>query len=100
MAAARTERSIWCNSMPATATRMENRLSQQEVEHEANAVRNEHRECGPSNRRHPAPHRVNVNVSRKKKVSRGKHPARQTDQGPEAIRPILLEDPEKENREG
>jgi hypothetical protein len=46
---------------------MEDRLSQQEVEHEANAVRNEHRE---------------------------------TDQGPEAARPMLLQDPEKENHEG
>jgi hypothetical protein len=79
---------------------MEDRLSQHEVEHEANAVRNEHRERRPGNRRHTAPHCVYVNIAGEKKVSAGKRTARQTDQGPEAARPMLLQDPEKENHEG
>ncbi len=79
---------------------MEDRLSQQEVEHEANAVRNEHCERRPGNRRHTAPHCVCVNIAGEKKESAGKRTARQTDQGPEAARPMLLEDPEKETHEG
>jgi hypothetical protein len=79
---------------------MEDRLSQQEVEHEAKAVRNEHRERRPGNWRHTAPHCVCVNIASEKKVSAGKRTARQTDQGPEAARPILLEDPEKEKHKG
>jgi hypothetical protein len=79
---------------------MEDRLSQQEVEHEANAIRNEYRERRPGNRRHTAPHCVYVNIAGEKKVSGGKRTARQTDQGTEAARPILLEDPEKEKHEG
>ena len=79
---------------------MDDRLSQQEVEHEANAVRNEHRERRPGDRRHTAPHCVYVNIAGEKKVSASKHTARQTDQGREDARPILLKDPEKENHEG
>jgi hypothetical protein len=79
---------------------MEDRLSQQEVEHEANAVRNEHRERRPGNRRHTAPRCVCVNIAGEKKVSAGKRTARQTDQGREAASPMLLEDPEKETYEG
>jgi hypothetical protein len=79
---------------------MEDRLSQQKVEHEANAVRNEHRERRPGNRRHTAPPCVCVNIAGEKKVSAGKRTARQTDQGPEAARPMLLEDPEKEYHKG
>ena len=62
---------------------MEDRLSQQEVEHEANAVRNEHRKRRPGNRRHTAPHCACVNIAGEKKESAGKRTARQTDQGPE-----------------
>jgi hypothetical protein len=36
----------------------------------------------------------------RREESDGKRTARQTDQGPEAARPMLLEDPEKENHEG
>jgi len=79
---------------------MENRLSQQEVEHEANAVRNDHRERRPGNRWHTAPHCVYVNIAGEKKVSGRKRTAYQTDQGPEAARPIFCEDPEIETREG
>jgi hypothetical protein len=79
---------------------MEDRLSQQEVEHETNAVRNEHRERRPGNRRHTAPRCVCVNIAGEKNPSAGKRGSRQTDQDPEAVRPILLEDPEKETREG
>jgi hypothetical protein len=79
---------------------MEDRLSQQEVEHEANAVRDEHRERRPGNRRHTAAHCICVNIAGEKKVSAGKRTARQTEQGPEAVRPMLLQDPEEENHEG
>jgi hypothetical protein len=79
---------------------MEDRLSQQEVEHEANAVRNDHRERRPGNRRHTAPHCVYVNIAGEKKVSAGKRTARQTDQGPEADRAMIVEGPEKESHEG
>src|SRR5450631_871982 len=79
---------------------MEDRLSQQEVKHEANAVRNDHRERRPWNRRHTAPRCVGVNIAGEKKVSAAKRTARETDQGPEVARPILLEDREKENHEG
>jgi hypothetical protein len=78
---------------------MEHRLSQHEVEHEANAVRNDHRERRPGNRRHTAPHCVCVNIAGEKKVSGGKRTTRQTDQNPEAARPMLPKDPEKENHE-
>jgi hypothetical protein len=79
---------------------MEDRLSQQEVEHEANAVRNEHHERRPGNRRHSAPDCVCVNIAGEKKVNGGKRTARQTDQGSKAARSMLLEDPEKETHEG
>src|SRR5215467_7462105 len=100
LATAGTERGIRRNSAPATGTRMEDLFSQQEVEHEANAVRNDHRERCPGNRRHTAPRCVYVNIAGEKKVSAGKHTARQTDQGLEAARPILRGDPEKEKHEG
>jgi hypothetical protein len=54
---------------------MEDRLSQQEIEHD-------------------------LKIPGYNKVSGGKRTARQTDQGTEAARPILLEDPEKEKHEG
>ena len=79
---------------------MEDLFSQQEVEHEANAVRNDHRERCPGNRRHTAPRCVYVNIAGEKKVSGRKRTAYQTDQGPEAARPILCEDPEIETHEG
>jgi hypothetical protein len=78
---------------------MEDRLSQQEVEHEANAVRNEHRERRPGNRRHSAPHCICVNITDEKNPSAGKGTTRQTDQGPEADRAMMVEGPEKENHE-
>src|SRR5579872_6980788 len=83
LATAGTERGIWCTSAPATGKRMEDRLSQQEVEHEANAVRNDHGQRRPGNWRHSAPNGVCVNIAGEKKVSAGKRPARQTGQGPE-----------------
>jgi hypothetical protein len=79
---------------------MEDRLSQEEVEHEANAVRNDNRERRPGNRRHAAPDCVHVNIAGEKKVCAGKRTARKADQDREATRPIRLEDPEKENEEG
>jgi hypothetical protein len=79
---------------------MEDRLSQHEVEHKANAVRNKHSERRPGNRRHTAPHCVCVNIAGEKKVSGGKCTTRQTDQGPETARPTLLEETKKENHEG
>jgi hypothetical protein len=78
---------------------MEDRLSQQEVEHEANAVRNEHRERRPGNRRHSAPHCICVNIAGEKNPSAGKRTTPQTDQGPEAHRAMIVEGPEKENHE-
>ncbi len=67
---------------------MEDQLSQQEVEHEANAVRNDYRERRPWNRRHTAPRCVGVNIAGEKKVSAAKRAARETDQGPEVARPL------------
>ena len=79
---------------------MEDRLSQKEVEHEANAVRYNDRERRPGNRWHIAPHCICVNIAREKKVSAGKRAARQTDQGPEADRAMIVESPEEEGYEG
>src|SRR5579871_734805 len=100
VATPRTERGIRCNSAPATGTRIENRFSQHEVEHEANAVRNQHRERCPGNRRHTAPRRVPINIAGQKKVSSSQDTAHQTNQSREAVRPILPEDSEEEKHEG
>src|SRR4051812_3059138 len=78
---------------------MEHRLSQHEVEHEANAVRNQHRERRPGNWRHTPPHCIRVNIAGEKSESAGKRATRQTDQGPEDDPTMMVEGPEKESQE-
>jgi hypothetical protein len=79
---------------------MEDWLSQQEVEHEADAVRNEHGERRPRNRWHTAPRCICVNIAGEKKESAGKRTPGKTGQGPKGDRTMMVEGREKENHEG
>ena len=100
LATAGTEGGIWRNAAPATGAGMQDRLSQQKIEHEANAVGNEDGERRPGDGRHTAPRCIRVNIAREKKISGGKGAARQTDQGTEGDGTMMVEGHEEEDHKG